>query len=311
MSARWTSFRGLPRGAAVGALLLLIHAACWAANPHSNPRSNLRVTMAGTGTGMVTSPAGIHCASSCFAPFERGTKVTLTAVADSGSTFAGWSGGLCSGTGDCAVYLFTDDIEVVATFNASGGTSGGRPGDRTGPAPGTCTLTVTNVQRGGGAGLVTSTPAGIDCGSTCSSDFPAGTAITLRAEATAGQFLGWSGGCSDRSPTCGFTLNANTSVTASFGPLGLTLLTTALPNAQVGVEYRVPISVSGGAGRLGYRVVSGSLPPGLRIVRTAAGTAVIAGTPRRAGDRTFTLRVVDAKGTMASQPLSITVEARR
>jgi hypothetical protein len=42
--------------------------------------------------------------------------VTLTATAASGSTFAGWSGGGCSGTGTCTVTM-TADKSVTANFD--------------------------------------------------------------------------------------------------------------------------------------------------------------------------------------------------
>jgi subtilisin family serine protease len=51
-----------------------------------------------------------------------------------------------------------------------------------------------------GSGTVTSNPPGIDCGSTCSAQFPAGQVVTLSAVAAAGwTFDGWSGDadCSD------------------------------------------------------------------------------------------------------------------
>jgi hypothetical protein len=80
----------------------------------------LTVSKAGTGGGTVTSsPAGINCGSTCGASFSSGTSVTLTAVAVSGSTFAGWSGA-CSGTGNCTVSM-TATRSVTATFNGSGG----------------------------------------------------------------------------------------------------------------------------------------------------------------------------------------------
>lgn len=44
--------------------------------------------------------------------------VTLTAAADAGSIFAGWSGGGCSGTGNCVVTVNTDTA-VTATFNTA------------------------------------------------------------------------------------------------------------------------------------------------------------------------------------------------
>jgi hypothetical protein len=56
----------------------------------------LGVATSGTGTGSVSSsPSGISCAFGCTsqqAAFEGGTSVTLTATADQGSTFSGWTG---------------------------------------------------------------------------------------------------------------------------------------------------------------------------------------------------------------------------
>ncbi|HEU5320764.1 MAG TPA: choice-of-anchor D domain-containing protein, partial [Methylomirabilota bacterium] len=77
----------------------------------------LTVTRAGTGTGTVTSsPSGINCGTTCSASFT--TSVTLSALPASGSTFAGWSGGGCSGTGTCSLTL-TANTGVTATFNTS------------------------------------------------------------------------------------------------------------------------------------------------------------------------------------------------
>ena len=57
----------------------------------------LTVTTDGTGSGLVTSdPAGINCGVSCAAEFVDGSVVTLTAVADAGSVFAGWTGAVTS-----------------------------------------------------------------------------------------------------------------------------------------------------------------------------------------------------------------------
>lgn len=55
---------------------------------------------------------------------------------------------------------------------------------------------------GNGVGKIVSSPAGIDCGSLCNAQFPAGTEITLTAEAGVGAiFKGWSGaGCSGTGP---------------------------------------------------------------------------------------------------------------
>ncbi len=86
--------------------------------PSSTTRS-LTVSRSGTGSGRVTSsPAGIDCGSSCTASFPGGTVVSLTATADAGSTFAGWSGA-CAGTGACGVTM-SGDRSVGAAFTKSG-----------------------------------------------------------------------------------------------------------------------------------------------------------------------------------------------
>jgi len=77
----------------------------------------LDVTFAGSGSGSVTGK-GISCAATCSNGYYPGTVVTLAAVAASGSTFAGWSGGGCSGTGTCAVTV-TSAPSVTATFTAN------------------------------------------------------------------------------------------------------------------------------------------------------------------------------------------------
>jgi streptogramin lyase len=181
----------------------------------------LSVSEAGTGTGQVTSkPAGINCSASsnhCSSSFGDGTLVTLTASASAGSSFTGWSGG-CSGTGKCQVTIAAD-TNVTANFKLS---------------PTTNMLSV--VSSGTGSGTVTSTPSGINCGSTCSASFDTGTQIALSAAAANGStFAGWSGGgCSGIDP-CALTLTADTTVTASFvanSAGNLTLVAAVLPTSR-------------------------------------------------------------------------------
>ena len=83
----------------------------------------LKVTKAGSGEGAVVSalffksPERINCGTVCEAYYVTGTIVTLYASASPGSTFAGWSGGGCTGTGDCTVTLGSD-TDVTATFTS-------------------------------------------------------------------------------------------------------------------------------------------------------------------------------------------------
>jgi List-Bact-rpt repeat protein len=166
----------------------------------------LSVTLAGTGTGSVTSsPAGINCGATCGASFNTGTPVTLTATAGVGSTFTGWSGA-CSGTGACVVTM-NAAASVTATFDTTGGGGGGSP-----------TLTIVKAGAGAGLGGVTSSPAGINCGATCSAQFTSGARITLTANVPAGHsFGGWSGACVGTRTTCTISaLSADGTVTATF-----------------------------------------------------------------------------------------------
>jgi List-Bact-rpt repeat protein len=76
-----------------------------------------------------------------------------------------------------------------------------------------------DVHLGGtGDGTVTSTPAAIDCGSTCSAEFAKGQTVTLKAAAASGQVLGgWVGGCKPISADeCEVTVEGATEVTAVF-----------------------------------------------------------------------------------------------
>jgi fibronectin type III domain protein/List-Bact-rpt repeat protein len=75
-------------------------------------------------------------------------------------------------------------------------------------------LTVSKA--GTGFGTVASSPAGLDCGTSCSVAFPTGTAVTLSATPASGStFGGWSGACTGTG-TCTVTLDADRSVAATF-----------------------------------------------------------------------------------------------
>lgn len=77
-------------------------------------------TTSGTGTGTVTG-TGFNCGADCTETYLDNTApgVTLTAAANTGSTFTGWSGGGCSGTGTCTLNTAgTESFTVTATFTA-------------------------------------------------------------------------------------------------------------------------------------------------------------------------------------------------
>ncbi|MER2562694.1 MAG: hypothetical protein ABTQ32_18350 [Myxococcaceae bacterium] len=166
--------------------------------------NRLTVTKAGIGSGrVVSSPTGIDCGSSCSTTFDTKTAVTLTATAETGSTFTGWSGA-CSGASTTCTLTALDAQNVTATFVK---------------APGTLNVT----KAGGGTGSVISMPSGIDCGATCSAMYETGTVVTLTPMPASGSaFAGWSGACSGMS-TCAITVQEVVSVTATFTTVSLPL----------------------------------------------------------------------------------------
>ena len=192
-TAQVTVFNPSPGGGTSNALTFTIN----------NQTFTLTLSKSGSGSGTVTSsPAGISCGSTCSASFDSGTSVTLTATPSGGSVFAGWSGGGCSGTGTCTVTV-NADTTVTATFNAS-----------------SQTFTLQTTLAGSASGTVTSSPAGINCGSDCSEVYAINTSVTLTASAGSGaSFKEWGGACNGTSTTCTITMSAAKSATATFSKI--------------------------------------------------------------------------------------------
>jgi hypothetical protein len=75
---------------------------------------------------------------------------------------------------------------------------------------------LTIAKASGGTGTLTSSPAGIDCGSICTANYNSGTQVILTATPSIGySFSGWSGACTGTG-TCTVTMDAAKNVTASF-----------------------------------------------------------------------------------------------
>ena len=107
--------------------------------------ARLTISKAGTGTGTVTSPTGISCGTVCSQVVNVGTTVSLTAAAATGSTYTGWSGGGCSGTGTCTAQLMADTT-ITATFGGASTDATAPTASITAPAAGQSvsgTVTVT------------------------------------------------------------------------------------------------------------------------------------------------------------------------
>lgn len=80
----------------------------------ANFSPSYKLTVTKTGSGTVTG-LGISCGTDCTESYVSGTQVALTATAASGYRFAGWGGGVCSGTGTCIVSM-TSAKSIRAAF---------------------------------------------------------------------------------------------------------------------------------------------------------------------------------------------------
>jgi len=193
----------------------------------------LEVVFKGPGTGKVTSsPDGIDCESTCSGMLPEG-QVTLTAEEAQGSEFVEWSG--CeaepkpvSGNVQCEVSGTEAKVVVEVEFVAE------QP-----------MLTVS--KEGSGSGEVTSSPAGIDCGSICSHKFDLGDEVTLTAEEEPGSvFTGWTGCDSELSETeCEVEMSEPRHVTATFAALPQVLAKQASPVLYDEATLRGEIDPSG------------------------------------------------------------------
>ena len=181
----------------------------------------------GTGSGAVTfSPSGTAggCSGNCTNSFASGTVVTVTAAAEAGSAFAGWSGIRgCSGTGPCTVTM-TRAMSLKASFRKL-------------PI-----YALSYTKAGKGAGTVAFSPAGqvANCAGRCTNRYVSGTVVTLSATPQPGSaFLGWSGNrnCSGTAP-CTLTLSRAQSVRATFSPVRASACTGAGCAAANGLEVR-------------------------------------------------------------------------
>jgi hypothetical protein len=167
----------------------------------------LIVEKIGFGEGkVISSPSGISCGSTCEFEYTEGTKVILTATAEAGSVFGGWTG--CDANPSvtkCEVKV-NEETTVEAEFNEME------------------SFFLTLEKAGTGEGTVTSSPAGINCAAACfvdEAEYLEGTKVVLIATASAGSvFEGWSGCVSNPTPTkCEVTISEGIYVEAEFNEM--------------------------------------------------------------------------------------------
>ena len=152
---------------------------------------------------------------------QNTSTASISVTASVGSPFSIVSGGsfsLAPGASQVVTVRFrpTTVGSFAGNVNfAASGDSVSRAVSGSSTAGETVPLSVT--KNGTGAGTVTSSPAGIACGTDCGETLPVGTPVTLTATAATGSvFVGWSGACGGTAATCTWTMSAATAVTATF-----------------------------------------------------------------------------------------------
>lgn len=188
--------------------------------PLPTPQHTLMVNKSGPGT-ITSVPAGISCAPTCQASFDKGTQVTLNAVPDEGaSPGVTWSG--------CASYT---DTTCTVTMDA------GKSVGATFTAAGSQALTVS--REGNGSVTSSSTPpqdTQISCTTSCATStvsYPENSIVVLTAApGQEGMLITWSGHCSGAGETCELLMDGPKTVgvkfeipTLSVNPVGQGTLT--------------------------------------------------------------------------------------
>ena len=240
------------------------------------PWYTLTMNTTGNGAGSVTPTVGTHS-------YVSGATVWLTATANTGSTFAGWSGAVSGTTNPISVTMDANKA-VTATINLN-------------------TYTLTVATAGLGSGVVTPTVG--------THPYDYGTLVTLGATANTGStFSGWSGDadCTDGS----VTMNADKSCTATFTPG-----TNDLPVANAGPDQTVGVSTTVTLNGSASYDPDNRLPLSYAWTQTGGPSvtyndvlSVTAFTaPGTSTVLTFTLTVTDAWG-LASTPDTVVIAVR-
>lgn len=177
-------------------------------------RHNVSVTVDGSGT-VKSNVVGIDCRDVCDADFDQGSSIRLVATPDVDSIFVGWQGS-CTGT-RLVCSLSIDDVkDVLAIFDP------------------TYALTVTKL--GDGAGTVSWSLGGLDCGTPCTRRYTFNTMVTLTATPASGSVLrSWGLDCAEETgTTCTLTMDDIKDVTVEFGlPYTLTVLKSGVGSGTV------------------------------------------------------------------------------
>jgi len=180
---------------------------------------------------------------------------------------------------------------VITSLNPASAIAGGA----------TFNLTVSGSNFLSSGGIFTSGAAVLWNGSPLLTSFVNGTQLTATVPATLITNLG-TASITVQNPGGGVSNTATFTIAASSAPLTITT-PPALPLGAVGTLYSQSLAAAGGIPPYSWSLVSGALPSGL----SPSNSGQISGTPTAAGTLSFTMKVVDAASSSATQTFSLTI----
>ena len=203
----------------------------------------ITLAKAGTGTGTVTG-SGINCGTTCTGTYSSGSLVTLSATPDAGSTFAGWSGGGCSGTGQCTTTV-TSNQTITSAFNLA-------------PAPAS-TYTIT-ASAGSGGAISPSGSVTVNQGASRTFTITPGTGYSISGVTVDGVSVGAVSSYAFGNVTANHTISAAFSANT---PVFATNSGGGSYTSKSGVVYAADTNYSGGKTSSTTAAITGTADPSL------------------------------------------------
>lgn len=213
-----------------------------------------------------TSPPSVAQDSTNVNVVVTGTPVSGSGFFDPGAGFSNRISAVVNGGGvtvNSVTYANPTNITINITV-AGGAPLGARTVTVTNPdgqsvtsasgiltiAPSGPTFNLNVSKTGFGGGTITSSPAGIDCGATCSASFSSNALVQLSATADANStFTGWSGAATGSTSPVSVTMDGDKIVTADFNqvPVITSAQLTPSPNPFADDSLTVTNTVAGDA----------------------------------------------------------------
>jgi len=268
-------------------------------NPNGATVGGPAFTLTVNGSSFVSGATVQWNGSPLSTSFVNGTQLT-----------AAVPGSLIANTGSASITVVNPGSTAsnALTFGINPVTVGGSGPVITSLSPGaaiaggpTFILTVLGSNFLASGGIFTAGPAVQWNGSPLVTSFVSGTQLTATVPGTLIANIG-SASITVQNPGGGVSNSATFPIAATSSPVTITA-PPALPLGAVGTLYSQALSAVGGIPPYSWSLVSGALPSGLSL----SNAGQISGNPTAVGTLGFTVKVVDAASSSATQTFSLTI----